>query len=236
MEIPTHHLDHISEHTDFDYALCHEVFKSGPDGAYTKFYRKQAREGREVWLDNGVNELGTPMDIDDIIRAGELIEATHLIAPDYFHDGAQTLTKIYQMKERLAKHSVPFKLIGVWQGEKKDLRRTVRECDVTSLPYRKLRDKYMSLDEFASTDFHYLGFRTLDELRRYPPKSIDTSMPIRAAVHGIDLQSRDRRPRTEPLNIQMRLSERELEASINNIKLLREAGEWKSKNPTTTPY
>jgi len=44
LEIPSMHLEEISKHTDFDFALAHVILDQGKDSRYVKFYRKQAEK------------------------------------------------------------------------------------------------------------------------------------------------------------------------------------------------
>jgi hypothetical protein len=229
LEIPIPHLEELSELTEFDYALAHEVLKHGSLSRYTKFYRDQSRKGRAVWIDNGVNELGVPLNIGDILKAAKMVEATHVVAPDFLHKPDLTKRGVISMQWEIHRLKLPYKLIGVWQGFKKDLRELNNLCDVVALPYRKLRDKYMDGDD--SSRYHYLGFRTLDELRRFPPQSLDTSLPIRAAIYGINLEERERRPSTPLLDITKELSSHELVKAKENILLVKKVGgeAWESK-------
>jgi len=94
-------------------------------------------------------------------------------------------------------------------------------CDVVALPWRKHRIRFMTYPE--CTDFHYFGFKTLDEIRRFPPRSIDTSIPLKAAVFGIDLTKRERRPRMDLLEYDATLTKKQIDKTIENIYLLKEA-------------
>ncbi len=230
MEIPIPHLKQLSEHTDYDFALTHKVLQSGVRGKYTQFYKKQAKLGREVWLDNSFHELGYSVSANEISRAADMIMATHLVAPEVENDARATEKAIEDFRVQVASH---YRLIGTWWGYTKDLKRLDSIADVVALPWRKNRSRYLTGNELEhlnsekpySRHYHYFGFKTLDELRNYPPASLDTSMPIRAALQGIDLNIRERRPKTQMLNYEDKLTKAVLKLTLKNIKLLKKAAD-----------
>lgn len=232
MEIPTRHLEELSKHCEFDFALGQVVLQQGPNSEYVKFYRKQAEKGREVWLDNGMHELKRSLKLNELVEAARMIKATHIVAPEYRDAHRKTLHGIFSMREHCQENGFEFKVVGAWQGYKKDLLELCEHCDIVALPFDRPRTlvlQSMKEDEPKSTDFHYFGFRSFDELRRLPPRSVDTSMPIRAAIHGIDLETRERRPATPLLDLNMALTDLQLEATVRNIILLKKAGNYASE-------
>jgi len=221
MEIPEPHLLELSEHTDFDYALAHKVLEFGAKSRYATFYKHQAATGRTVWLDNSAHELKEPLKLKDILKAAKMINATHIVPFEVRDDARQTWHHIQEAKETIKKKGLPYKIIGSWQGHKKELWHLLKHCDEVALPFD--RPRTICVDRSNSKFFHYFGYRSLDEIRRLTPKSIDTSMPIRAALYGIDLTTRERRPRTDLLDFTAKLSDQTLNQVVANIKLMREA-------------
>lgn len=219
MQVPFKYLEELSPYTDFDYALSHLVLQLGPTSDYVKFYRKQSGNGREVWLDNSIHELGKSVELEDLLEAARIINATHVVAPEVKNDPVRTRLNILKLKEVIQEKGLPYKIVGAWHGFKKDLESLGQICDVVALPFARPRSVYVT--RLTSRLYHYFGFRTLDELKRLPPKSIDTSMPIRAALYDIDLSRAERRRRTPPLNFECTLSSERLEKVVKNIQLMR---------------
>jgi len=223
MEIPFNHLTDLSPYCDFDFALAHVVLKQGQGSKYVKFYKKQASKGRIIWVDNSAHELKNSLPIPSLIKAAKLIDATHIVAPEERGDHIETLKGVFQLKDALDAGGLNdiFKIVGVWQGYQKSLEILQIYCNEVALPFDRLRDKFLTKE--TCSNFHYFGFRTFDELKRFPPKSIDTSLPIRAVQYNIDLLSRERRPRTPLLDFESKLSDRDLEKVVFYIKKMREA-------------
>ena len=223
LEIPYAHLEDLSPFTDFDFALAQLVLNEAPRSGYIEFYRKQSDKGREVWLDNGFHELKRSLPLEALLEAAARIGATHIVAPEVRNDPIQTRHLILSCVEYLQKHQLPYKVVGAWQGYKKDLQELLQICDVVALPFARPRASVV--DRYTSRLYHYFGFRNLDELRRLAPKSLDTSIPIRAAYYGLDLELLRRRPKTPLMDFHLKLTKNQLKQCINNIHLLKEAGE-----------
>jgi hypothetical protein len=222
MEVPEPHLNELSAYTDFDFALAHKALQYGPDSLYSKFYRKQADSGRIVWLDNSFHELERSLTPSELITAIAYIQPTHIVAPETYNNPQETYAQIVQFKELLKTKKLDhIKVVGSWQGYGKDLVTLLELCDEVALPWRRPRIQHVNIN--TSKEFHYFGFKNLDELRIHPPKSLDTSIPIRAAFYGIDLTTRERRPQTPLLDFDLKLTLAQLEQTVKNIELLRRA-------------
>lgn len=122
-----------------------------------------------------------------------------------------------------AKGNYDCKRIGIWIGEKRHLKLMEQAVDIVALPfYEPGRTAYIESDKLLT--YHYYGFCNLDELRRFPPASLHTDIPITAAALGIDLRTRERRPKKlPPFSYDMYLGEQQLELAINNVRAVREA-------------
>jgi len=220
MEIPYHHLEELSKLCDFDFALGQVVLDQGPKSKYVKFYKKQSEKGRQVWLDNGWHELRKCLPDNQLLEAAKLIGATHIVAPETRNNAHFTLYQIFSLWNRIKEAGYSYKVVGCWQGHRKEMFRLLDHCDEVALPFDRPRRVYLKNKEESGL-FHYFGFRSLDELRILPPKSLDTSMPIRAALYGIDLQDRERRPKTPLLDFTIKLTKEQVSQTIRNIFLVR---------------
>lgn len=227
MEIPKPHLHELSKFTDYDFALTHKVLE---DEEYATFYKGQSNAGREVWLDNSFHELGYALPMEEILRAAAIIAPTHIVAPEVQNDARATEILVHNTINHIKEKGLPYKIIGTWWGYKKDIRRLEELVDVVALPFRKPRSQFVKGNRIkadnnpCSLDYHYFGFKSLDELRRFPPASLDSSICIKAAMYGIDLRHRERRPNTPLLDYDKDvLSDAQLDVVVTNIALLHES-------------
>lgn len=86
------------------------------DERYRDFYREQAERGAHLVLDNGVFDLGTALDADDLVRAARLVRAREIVLPDVLHDGAATVAATDAAAAALARHGDEFMYCAVVQG------------------------------------------------------------------------------------------------------------------------
>lgn len=123
-----------------------------------------------------------------------------------------------------ARHKVDGKLnTAVWTGEKRHLKLLQEAVDVVALPYFEM-GRMQHVKDQDTSQYHLYEFCNLDELRRYPVRSINTSVPFTAALLGIDLRLRERRPRNLPeFHYDLRLNEVQLELAYNNVIAIKEA-------------
>lgn len=201
-EIPVLYLEEISQVTDFDYALAHLVLQ---DPAYRAFYKKQSLRGREVFLDNSVNELKTPLLASAVLEAAELINPTYVIAPDFVNDMEKTLAELNAFRKTFSKA-----IIAVTQG------RNLSEClscynqicsydevSLVGIPYTLascdgkdshraaiMRQRLVNeIKVLNKKPVHLLGLTDPTELFSYRGdsfvRSIDTSSPILCGSVGI---------------------------------------------------
>lgn len=98
--VPANHLE-LSELGDFDFCLAHIALKNE---TYKQFFIERAKEGRDVYLDNGVWELGHPLDPDIMIELSVEIQPTYVYAPDYMNDAVKTVQAAYKFGEQAYKH------------------------------------------------------------------------------------------------------------------------------------
>lgn len=106
---------------DIEMALAHLVLQD-PD--YALHYRKAADEGRHVILDNGAFEMqenGRGLDVSQVLRAADLINATELICSDVLYDGQATVdaTRAF-IEEADDLYPGRFQFMGAVQGSSAD--------------------------------------------------------------------------------------------------------------------
>lgn len=146
----------------------------------------------EIWLDNSFNEK---MKADDMITLGVAYDAIlpdKVIAPDSPEMSAGDIVFNWR-KVQSDFYLPPKRVIAVCSSEQMYL--TLREQGATSLAV-----SYWTRDTIRVTengmwmsDCHFLGLLNPEELITFRPKTCDTSMPIKLAMKGWDLNEWKRR-------------------------------------------
>jgi len=115
--VPVNHLE-LSELGDFDFCLAHIALQNGD---YKQFFIDRARQGRDVYLDNGVWERGEPLDMRTMIELAVEIQPAYVYAPDYMNDMARTVAAAQQFGG-LAYRNLNFRanVMCVSQGRTRD--------------------------------------------------------------------------------------------------------------------
>ena len=193
MEAPISLLFELPYITDFDFVLTHLCEESN---TYLDHYRSMVRSGREVILDNSVNELGEPVSLGQMDDVVKVLSPTYIIPPDHLNNLGATLGIIDDAVSLWGKG----KIWPVIQGTSYD---EVVECgkvlkndwgfDTVCIPYditlahRSKLDEgdpnKATLDELSKTRlhavkaltaegiafrrYHLLGMNTLNELPVY---------------------------------------------------------------------
>jgi hypothetical protein len=141
-------------------------------------------------------------------------------------DGNIPADHVTKLLDRI-KHMPPgIKTIIPWDGRKQYSELFYDNCEWLGLPADVPRGFIMDKQDLEAFDYHYIEFCTMDELRRHCPASLNTCAPITAAQRGIDLASRERRPKhlSSWINpFQCILSDKMLDLALKNIKSIREA-------------
>ena len=88
MEAPISLLFELPYITDFDFVLTHLCEESN---TYLDHYRSMVRSGREVILDNSVNELGEPVSLGQMDDVVKVLSPTYIIPPDHLNNLGATL-------------------------------------------------------------------------------------------------------------------------------------------------
>lgn len=124
--------------------------------------------------------------------------------------------------------------ISLWIGDRSHLKLLKEITDVVALHWKAEaaggpaighRSGVIAAEEAHL--FHAYEFCNLDELRRMPYRSLHTSVPITAALLGIDLRLRDRRPKNlPPFSYDLTLNDAQLEVAYNNCVAIKEAMDY----------
>lgn len=113
-EVPLDMLNTSQVFNDFDYALVH-LFENFP--AYFKYYKDAVDNGRMVYLDNSLYELGESFDPARYIQWINELRPTAYIIPDTFWDGDKTIRQAMDWFLNWKPQVVSgVKTIGVAQG------------------------------------------------------------------------------------------------------------------------
>lgn len=110
-EAPLSIIDVIKCVTDYDYALVH-LFDESKE--YYNYFKNSIKQGRTVYLDNSVYELGKSFDADEFADWIKKLKPTAYVIPDVIDNYKETKK---QFDDWLKKYNdLPGKKIGVVQG------------------------------------------------------------------------------------------------------------------------
>jgi len=131
----------------------------------------------------------------------KILQACYNIGPDYVislgsTDSSKNIICVERLKSELQTRGLTIKIISVWAGSLWELPILQSLSSRIGIPYYLFRG--LAEKEIDITKCHFLGYKYKDELRKYKPESLNTSIPFRAAAIGIDLRTRNRRPKGLP--------------------------------------
>lgn len=204
-ECPTKMLEQIQPFADFDYLLANKVLS---DPKYAEYYKNATRMR---FLDNGVNEAGEPVSVEDLKKALDIIgdnRDTFVIGLDWVGDAMKTMQGFVDSIKVFGEG----KVIPVLQGGSPEevlicldyyLRAGIK-APVLCIPYRicgsvkETHPEVMALRRALvvskvppQVPIHLLGFNSLSEFSWYKDKgnvvSIDTGIPVLLGLHGKDI-------------------------------------------------
>lgn len=117
-ESPSSILERSHTYNDYDYALVH-LFEENPK--YYDYFRKSVLQGRTVYLDNSIFELGKSFNEDRYLHWINALRPTLYIVPDTLEDSEATIEQFHTWTETHEKEidisdQKPIKM-GVVQGE-----------------------------------------------------------------------------------------------------------------------
>lgn len=249
-EVPIGLLKGSKIYNDYDYALVHLFFKY-PE--YKSFYEDSLAEGRVVYLDNSIYELGEAFNFNKFYEECEKLhninaENFYAIVPDVFDNCDQTIENI----KKFRKLNDKMKLIGVLQGKNYDeLFRCYNEIkndvDIIAINHlskgfgfskdddittkSKLRCEFINkfLNNVAiGTKVHLLGCFLPHEINLIDISriySMDTSSPIINGFLKIDIDNVVSKPELKIIDIMdKKLSWDQINYILNNIKKFKKIG------------
>lgn len=199
IEIPTPLVKELRPLTDFDFVLAQLVLT---DKKYARTCLN--RGGRFLMLDNGADELGQPLPVEELLCAAKKVSPDVIVAPDVHNDATTTINNFRELMER----EPPYMIMGVVQGKAiEECLACVTEffkcstlshigvpfdvmCEKTD-PLVKLsssrKEVVRALSKFACS-IHLLGISLPEELVAYTNiknvQSVDTGTPILYALKG----------------------------------------------------
>lgn len=143
-EAPIGIFEFVQNHTEYDYALVH-LLDSNKE--YRDMFFKAKEQGREIYLDNSIFELGEAYDSDKYVFWINELQPDYYIIPDTLEDYYKTHRQVEEWYEKYT--SIPGKKIGVVQGKTLE---TVYAC------YEHMKNRGIDMIAFS---FDYSLYSTL---------------------------------------------------------------------------
>jgi len=205
LECPTKLLGQIQPFADIDFMLTHLVLQ---DESYRKFYTSSEKA---KFLDNSVNELGTPASLEEIQKAYELVKGRYplnVISPDFLGDVDKTVSAFVEalkLFQPLGQSVVPVLQGSTYEEAFMCLSAYIRVHNnsanfLLAVPYdicstkedppelMSLRRALIVSNFPPPLQVHLLGFTSVEELFWYRGKSqivsIDTGVPVLQGLRG----------------------------------------------------
>jgi hypothetical protein len=169
----------------------------------------------------GIVDAKDCTDLGKLLELTHSTEITHVICPDLpERRWSELITTVSRFPEEIVS-------VGLWHG-------TVRNYDLfrssfteLAIPHKVPRGWLFSTQDLRPEDFWFYEFSSLDELRRLKPKVVVTHVPVSAALRGIDLRSRERRPKNLSYpEVKDKLSEQQQKLACLNLEAILEAYQW----------
>lgn len=111
--IPPSQLEAIPLTQKIHLCLVHLVERSE---VYRDYYRNKAAQGHTVILDNSAFELGEAYPAEKMIDFAEEINATEIMAPEFFMDSEKTINSIFEFSELMCKRNMGVKIFATVCG------------------------------------------------------------------------------------------------------------------------
>jgi len=235
LECRTDMLEMVQPFADFDFPLAHKVLE---DETYATYFKES---DRVKFLDNSVNELGSPLSIEKVVEAYDKVMGTYLVSPDYIGDADKTVEAYLELTKKCPEH----RIVGVVQGSNfQDAFRCLGiygNSGVVAIPYDLCSERedppwlmglrralfISNIPYVEGKSIHLLGFTSLEEFFWYRGNpmvtSIDTGIPVLLGLLGLDildpLESKDKATFLQMEKIE--LTQKGWTGIIRNIALLR---------------
>lgn len=178
-EVPIAHLERFTPKQDFIFALS---FMMNND-KYKNYIYSQYDLGKEVIIDNSVNELNKPTPVAEQAKWHKVLPNAKIVAPDWLDWGmmeqlnhARELALDVPQTQIIAPIN-DIRWIGYYQNE--GFLNLAMGYNLRYLPDRDLEELY---------EQHFLGLNSIRELFVAEPSSCDTGLPIKLAYHGMRIK------------------------------------------------
>lgn len=110
-EAPTSIFEEVNKVTDYSYALVHLLEENSE---YRKKFEKAKADGRMIYLDTSIFELGTAFDPDKFAGWVKRLEPDYYFVPDVLEDGYETMRQMSNWNQKY--RDLPGERVGVVQG------------------------------------------------------------------------------------------------------------------------
>ena len=110
-ESPISIFDTVQKATDYDYCLVHLMEESE---TYRQKFEKAKADGRMIYLDTSIFELGTAFDPDKFAGWVERLRPDYFFVPDVLEDGYSTMKQMSEWNQKY--RGLPGERVGVVQG------------------------------------------------------------------------------------------------------------------------
>lgn len=156
-EAPISIFSKVQKNTDYDYCLVHLLEESEE---YRRAFFKAKEEGREIYLDTSVFELGAAFNPDKFAKWVETLQPDYYFIPDVLEEEQATIDQATQWIEKY--NHLPGKKIGVVQGKSfEEIVRCYRFMDslsevdmiAFSFDYSMYRETFPHPNRFVSWTF-----------------------------------------------------------------------------------
>ena len=236
-EVPDEYLSEFRAYSDYDFVLAQRFVTSAYSDHFTS-----CRGLRFLILDNGMYELGTPVDTYHLLQKIKQLHPSCVVGPDYAQEMERTISETISLALQ-----APVPVLGVLQGKSaKELLKCYEVYDrlpcikrigvpLRSLPVEGIEMRMVMRHDLLniiartgpSKPFHILSAASALDLQYCAQfdfvETADTSLPVLFAIHDRRLDTLIDAIR-EPgwrLNFSMRLTEEQLCLTKENMAFLR---------------
>ena len=155
-EVPLCLLEESLSFNDYDYALPH-LLESNEE--YRNFFLESKKNGREIYLDNSLHELGYAMDNKILLKWIEILEPSNFFIPDVWENKTQSIVRAREW----SKFILPENVTKVAVVQAKSLGDAIQCAKIYSdLGYKKIAFSY--------------GANYYNEVSSHPNKSIGKAL------------------------------------------------------------
>ena len=217
MSVPFFYFDELQPLVDF---LIYRISDADEEGI--SFLKSQAT--KPIWLVAEPNDLAKPETRELLASLQDLLEVVIYDPQDITEP--QPLAEAHRWIEIVTEGRASIYL--QWNGRRKN--QPVWLFDRLAIPHDLARGFIINRDKLDSRQLHYSELSSLDELRRLPPASLATNAPLAAALRGVDLSKRERRPKLlkTAYATDIRATSGVLNLAVSNLKAIREALNYES--------